>query len=143
MRHEMKKRGVINPIAPANIERLEAFFENNELMMRNFVFPIDISEKQRERAAKELYMKYGIFADKETASAYAVIQEAGEDVFEDEGSFVLMANNHPSLSSEYCRHVIGEVPEMPENIKKAMKPVELHRPVIESAEDLRSILGEL
>lgn len=140
---ELKKRGGINPIAPANIERLEAFFENNELMMRNFVFPVDISEKQREKAAKELYMKYGIFADKETASAYAVIQEAGNEVFEDEGSFVLMANNHPSLSSEYCRHVIGETPEMPENIKKAMQPVELHRPVIESAEDLRSILGEL
>ena len=139
----LENRSDINPTAPANIERLEAFFENNELMMRNFVYPVDISEKQREKAAKELFMKYGVFADKETANAYAVILESGEEVMEDEGSFVLMANNHPSLSSEYCRHVIGEVPEMPENIKKAMKPVELHRPVIESAEDLRSILGEL
>ena len=140
---ELKKRGDINPTAPANIERLESFFENNELMMRNFVYPADISEKQREKAAKELYMKYGVFADKETANAYAVTLEAGEEIMEDEGSFVLMANNHPSLSSEYCRHVTGETPEMPENIRQSMKPVELNRPLIKTAEELKRIIQSL
>jgi len=139
----LEKRGDIDPTAPANIERLESFFGNNELMMRHFVYPVDVSEKQREKAAKELYMKYGVFADKETASAYAVIQEAGGEVLEDEGSFVLMASNHPSLSSEYCRHVIGETPEMPENIKQAMRPVELNRSVVKTAEDLKSIISSL
>jgi len=126
---ELKKRGEVNPIQPANLERLESFFGNNGIMLRSFVHPTEVSEKSREMAAKELFMKYGVFADQGTASAYASIKENpyaeyGED---SDGAFVIMAQNHPSLSSEYCRHVIGEVPEMPDYIKQSLKPVNLEK----------------
>lgn len=140
---DINKRSEANPVLPANLERLESFFSSNELMMRNFVFPVDISERQREKAAKELFMKYGVFADAETAKAYAVIKEKSSEVFEDEGSVVLMAYNHPSLSTDYCRHVIGEAPEMPENIRAALKPVEIKRPLVESSEQLKDIIKNL
>ena len=65
---ELEKRGETNPAIPANLERLESFFGKNEMMMRNFIYPCDVSEAQRDAAAKELYMKYGIFADKDTAA---------------------------------------------------------------------------
>lgn len=126
-----------------NLERLVSFFDKNELMMRNFVFPSAISEKQREKAAKELYMKYGLFADKETASAYAVVKENGQELFDEDGSIVLMGYNHPALSADYCRHVTGETPEMPENIKAGLVPVELGRPIISSIEELKKIVERL
>jgi threonine synthase len=139
----MKARGEANPAIPANLERLESFFGKNEMMMRHFIYPTDVSEAQRDAAAKELYMKYGIFADKETASAYAVIKENSSDVYDEDGAFILCAYNHPSLSSDYCRHVIGEAPEMPEEIKKSFVPVELGRPVIKAADELKKIAGSL
>lgn len=137
----MDEREESTPINPANLERLESFFEQNKLMMRNFVYPVNVSEKQREIAAKELYMKYGIYADKETARSYATIKERGDDVFSDEGSIVLMGLKHPSLSADYCRHVLGEAPQMPENIAESLKPVELDRPVIENSMQLKEILS--
>ncbi len=138
----INQRGNTDPINPANLERLENFFADNELMMRNFVFPGEVSERQREIAAKELFKKYGVFADPGTAKAYASALEH-KDIFEDEGSVVIMADNHPALSSDYCRHVIGEVPEMPENIKVTLRPVHLNRPVITSAEELKQLIKDM
>ena len=140
---DLKVRGETNPAVPANLERLESLFGKNEMMMRNFIYPCDVSEEQRDAAAKELYMKYGIFADKETASAYAVVKENCSDVFDEDGAFILTAYNHPSLSSDYCRHVIGEAPEMPDEIKASFVPVQLRRPVIASVEELKKIAGSL
>lgn len=140
---DLKVRGETNPAVPANLERLESFFGKNEMMMRNFIYPCDVSEEQRDAAAKELYMKYGIFADKETASAYAVVKENCSEVFDEDGAFILTAYNHPSLSSDYCRHVIGEAPEMPDEIKASFVPVQLRRPVIASVEELKKIAGSL
>ena len=136
---DLKARGESNPAIPANLERLESFFGKNEMMMRHFIFPCDVSEEQRDAAAKELYIKYGVFADKETASAYAVVKENSSEVYDEDGAFILCAYNHPSLSSDYCRHVIGEAPEMPEEIKAAFEPFELKRPAISSAAELKTI----
>lgn len=140
---DFTQRGNTNPVIPANLERLESFFGKNELMMRNFVFPVDISEKQREKAAKELFMNYGIFADKSTAAAYAVIKENEEMIRDDDMSFVLMAYNHPALSSEYCRHVTGETPETPDYIKDSLKPSSINKPLVSSAKELKEIIEAL
>lgn len=140
---DLPLRGTADPVNPANLERLENFFESNKLMMRSFVMPEPVAEKQREVAAKELYMKYGVFADRSTASAYAAVKEQCDEIFDEEGSIVLMANNHPSLDADYCRHVIGEVPQMPENIKQTLKPVHLNRPVIKTLDDLKQIVKTL
>ena len=137
---DLKTRGEANPAVPANLERLESFFGKNEMMMRNFIFPCDVSDAQRDAAAKELYMKYGVFVDKDTASAYAVVKENCSEVYDEDGAFILTAYNHPSLSSDYCRHVIGEAPEMPEEIKAGYVPFELNRPTISSAADLKKIV---
>lgn len=132
----------ISPIQPANIERLESFFDNNKLMMRNFVYPVNVSEKQRDAAAKELFTKYGVFADMETARSYATIKERGEEIFDDEGAIVLMANNHPCLSSDFCRHQLGEAPEMPADIAETLKSYALNKKVISSASELKAIIDE-
>lgn len=136
----MDKKGDVNPIKPANLERLESFFGKNELMIRSFIYPCDISEKKREKAAKELFINYGLFSDPGTASSYAVIKEKSSEVFDDDGAFVLVSQNHPALNSEYCRHVLGETPEMPENIAENLKPTILHREMIKSKEELQALI---
>ena len=59
---------------------------------------------------------------------------------DEDGAFILTAYNHPSLSSDYCRHVIGEAPEMPENIKASLVPFQLNRPLVSGADELRKII---
>ena len=130
------KRGEANPVAPANLERLESFFEDNALMMRHFVMPSVVTERDREKAAKELFIKYGVFADPGTASAYAAACGAHDS----DSAVVLVSQNHPSLSSDYCRHVTGEVPQMPEEVARCLKPVRLNRPVVTDAEALKTLI---
>jgi threonine synthase len=140
---DLKKRGSANPAIPANLERLEAFFQNNQLMMKNFVFPCDVSEKQRETAAKELFIKYGTFADEATARAYSVVRERAQEVYDEDGAVVLVAYNHPAWSSEYCRHVLGETPEIPENLKNCLKGTEINRPLAKDENDLKNIVEKI
>ena len=134
------ERGEVNPVIPANLERLDTFFEDNALMLRHFVYPATVSERSREKAAKELFMKYGIFADPGTASAYASIIEQIGGAGDADSAFVLVSQNHPSLSSDYCRHVTGEVPQMPENIANSLKPVRLERAVAKNAAELKAMI---
>lgn len=137
------QREEANPVSPANLERLESFFEQNKLMMRNFVFPVNIDEKKRDNAAKELYSKYGIFADKDTARAYASIKENGQEIFDSEGSVVLMALNHPALSLDYCNAVIGRKPLIPESLQKIMNSVEINRPLVKDLKEIKELIKNL
>ncbi len=138
---DIKERGGADPIFPANLERLEAFFGDNALMIRNFVFPTIVNERAREKAAKELFIKYGVFADPGTASAYAAIMEAGAQTGDFDGAYVLVSQNHPALSSSYCRHVVGETPQLPPDIIKTLKPVRLNRPVVATSDELRTLIA--
>lgn len=139
----INKRDKSNPIIPANLERLESFFEQNELMMRNFVYLSDISEEKIENAAKELFIKYHFFADKETASAYATILAKRDALDEEEDTVVLVSYNHPSLSADFCRKTIGEKPEVSESILAIQKETILNRPLITTKEELIEIIEKL
>ncbi len=141
---DFASRGNSNPAVPANLERLEDFFGSYKMMMRSFVFPANISVAQQEKATKELYMKYGIYADAQTSRAYAAIKERSEDIVNDgESAVVLTALSHPSLSSDYCQHVLGEIPVMPEKIKKTKHPVHLDKRIINSVQELKDVISSL
>lgn len=140
---EFNNRGGVTPVMPANLERVESFFDNNQLMMRNFVFPTPVSDEEREAAAKELFIKYGVFADQGTSAAYAAVKQNWDSIFDEDGAVVLVSQNHPSLSSDYCRHVLGEAPEMPDNVKEVLRPVELSKPVISTVDELKALIKAL
>ena len=140
---DMNKRGNSNPAVPANLERLEDFFSSYKMMMRSFVYPVQIDKETQEKASKELYIKYGLFADEKTSKAYAALKERRDVLSEDESCVVLTALDHPSLSSDYCRHVVGEEPLMPDNIKKAQLHVKTSKKVITSASELKEIIKSL
>jgi threonine synthase len=136
----LNERLPADPTDPSNTERLEDVFSANKLMMRNFVYPEKITEEGIESAAKELFMKYHVFADRHTARAYAAAKQKESMVKEDSGTVVIIARDHPSLSADYIKHTLGEMPEMPEKIISAIRPVSLGRPTIKTDQELRNII---
>lgn len=139
----MEKRSKTDPSDPSNLERLEDIFSANSLMIRNFVYPSAVTNEEVDQAAKELFIKYGVFADRHTGRAYAALKNRSEEIFEDEGTAVLIARDDPALSQSYCRHTIGEVPEQSEMIKEALKPTILDRPCVTTAEEIKNVIREI
>ena len=139
----LAKRIAADPSEPSNIERLEDIFSANSLMMKHFLYPYAISDDDVNDAAKELFLKYKVYADRHTARAYAasVLHEkvnSGEPY-----ATVLVARDSPSLSEEFVRHTVGEVPEMRESVRNSLKAVDLSRECVSSPEELKRIIETL
>ncbi|MDE5899500.1 MAG: threonine synthase [Treponemataceae bacterium] len=137
----LKERLPADPSEPSNLERLEDVFTANRAMMRHFIYPTDIDGRMTADAAKELFCKYKLFADRPTAQAYAAGKIRRPE--EDEAATVLIMRDHPALSAEFVRHTVGELPAMPESIRDALAPMKLSRPCIQTAEELRAIIESL
>ena len=121
------RREPADPASPSNLERLEDVFHNNSLMLKNLVFPVQVTDGQVDAACRKLFMKYGIFADRLTSSAYAAAQNNRELTADDEGVVVLVVRDHPALNADYIKHTVGEMPLMPENIAALLTPTVLKR----------------
>lgn len=132
-----------SPILPANLERLEAFFGRNQMMMRHFIYPVEITETDVEHAAQELFTKYGLYVDERAARSYAAIRSRGEDVFDEGGAFVLISQKHAGLDSDFCRHVLGESPDIPEIVRNTIQCFDIKVPVINDFEKIRNLLLEI
>lgn len=140
---DISARSAVNPVIPANLERLEYFFGNHGMMLKNFVYPVAVSDQKSELAAKELYIKYGIYCDEQAARAYAAAKETASDILDDDGAVVLFSYSHPAIHSDFSRHAIGESPEIPEIMRYSLIPNEIGRPLANGAEDLRKIVEEV
>ena len=140
----LEKRFHADPADPSNIERLENIFKANSLLLRSFVFPATVSEEEKAASCRELYKKYGIYADRDTSASYAAFLKRKE-ILADDGAAVLVSRDSPSLDEAFVRHNIGEVPQVNEEIKKASSPSFINRNPIkkDDEEALISILNSL
>lgn len=141
----IEKRTSIDPADPSNIERLEQIFKANSLVLKSFVFPAKVSDKDADDACKELFKKYGIYADNETCRAYAASKIRSDITGGGDGVVVLVARNSPCLDSQFVAHNLGESPVMTDNVKYAFTPVSLDRPALnkDDIQGLESILNSL
>lgn len=127
----LEKRKPADPASPSSLERMEHIFRSHSLMLRTFVYPADVSDSLAEAACKELYVKYHLYADRDTSAAYAATLLRKDIVEEDEGAVVLIAKDAPSLSKDFLRHTLGEEPEEDKTVtERAFKPVATGRPAI-------------
>lgn len=138
----VEERSVSDPLKLFNLERLKDIFSANQLMMKHFVFPVEVSEPETDLAAKELFENYGIFADQHTARAFAAAKIHKNSSAEDYAT-VLISRDHPSYSADYVHSITGKTPEMPDNIRKAMTHTEVSRPRISNVEDVKAIIESL
>ena len=136
------RRNPSDPSEPSNLERLEEVFCANKAMMKHFIFPKPIDEADVNAAAKELYTKYKLYSDRHTARAYAA-SKTHISVDTGEAITVLVARDSPSLSENFVQHTIGELPEMPDSIKKSLKQSKLARPLVKTPEELKKLIEKI
>ncbi|MBQ9538435.1 MAG: threonine synthase, partial [Treponema sp.] len=130
----LDKRDPIDPSDPSNLERLENTFKLGSLMLRNFVYPAEVSKEAAGDACRDLFVKYKVFADHETSAAYQAARLRRETVENDDGTVVLIARDSPSLDEAFIKRNIGELPPKPESIMEAFTPTKVDRPVIASTD---------
>lgn len=136
-----EKRAAVDPSDPSNLERLESLFHNAAPMLKEFVFPANITAADKVAACKELFVKYGYFANESISSAYASVLKQ-QDLFDEGGAVVLFARRAPSRSAEFIKANIGESVERPQNVAAAFEPVVLDRPPV-AANDVDKIISIL
>lgn len=132
-----------NPSSPSNLERLEEVFSANTSLMHNLIYASKVTEQDVVNAAKELFMKYHIYADNDTASAYAAALKQKELIEQDDGTIVLIARDHPSLDKGFIRRCTGEEPLMPENVANSIRPTQTGKPTIKSIDEVIKIVEEV
>jgi len=139
----VKDRPPVNASDPSNLERLEDFFTDYSAMIRSFVYPAKVDEAATESAAKELYKKYDLISDQETAAAYGAVQKR-KDLIDGSGdAVVLIQRDHPAYSSGFVQKSLGERIEVPQTIQEVLKPFDLNRPLAKTKEELVKILEQI
>jgi len=136
-------RTAADPASPSSLERLEDFHRKNGLLLNNIVYPSEVNENQKTDACKELYSKYGIFADQLTSSVYAAAKGRKELMEDEEETIVLVQRDDPYYDKEFVFANNGHYPELKKNVESALNAVELKRPYIKSADELKDIIGRL
>ncbi len=138
----VNERESADPSEPSNLERLEEVFSTNELMMKHFIYPRKISKADIDSAAKQLFLKYKVLADRHTAGAYAAVLSRQASC-EDDSATVLIARDDPALSADFVRHTVGEVPETRDCVQQSLKPIKKALPSIKTLEELRAVISRI
>ncbi|MGP1459563.1 MAG: threonine synthase [Treponema sp.] len=131
-----------DPSSPSNLERLEEVFSANPLMMRHFVYPVDITEDAAISAAKELFVKYQVYADLPVVRAYASYKTYAAAHPYADAATILISRDHPSISADFLRRTVGETPPMPDRIRASLTPTRLNRPLIKTIAELKQMIEE-
>ena len=138
----LDKRPAADPSDPSNLERIENIFKANALMLRSFVFPAKVTAEETQKACRELFMKYHIYADSQTSAAYVAASLRKDLVDSEDGAVVLVARESPSLDEKFILQNIGEAPEREGQIVKAFEPVRLPKPAL-APDDIDSLISVL
>lgn len=139
----MKDRPRCNTSDPSNIERLAEVFSANSIMMRNFLFPAEIGDASIETAAKELFKKYGIYADRHTSRAYAAFKAQKGRFDEYVDAVVLIARDNPAFSADFIQQSIGETPNFSKPITRAESSQETKSVQVRSEADIRQAIANV
>lgn len=139
----LEQRQPADPGNPSNLERLEEIFNTHPAMLRGLVFPVPVSEEERTAACKELFMKYGILANKETSGSYAAAKKRTESFSSPDNTVVLVSRDHPAYSRDEIRHVCGEAPSVPDFLQELLIPITPQKTMDCTVDAVLSILQEL
>lgn len=146
----LSQREAVDPGSPSNLERLEEVFQAQPLVMRGLVFPQKVSPQEREEACRQLFQKYGIFANSETAGAYAAARKYTDNFTSDGSTVVLVSRDHPALAGavgggpggkEWIRQICGTAPEVPQELQWLLDPIMPQKRIGGRLEEVEEILS--
>ncbi len=139
----LKERGPADPAAPSNLERLEQVFELNPRMLRGLVYPMDVSSKLIPDLMLDVYRKYGIFVDSDTALAWGAITAAGDRIDYDEASVVLVSKDHPAFEAGTIKRACAQALKIPAFMEEFDRPVPGLKTIPVDVKQLRTVLGKM
>jgi len=116
-------RGPADPASPSNLERLEQVFAVNPVMLRGFVFPVEVSDDEVPELTRLAYNRYGALLDSHAARAYGAVVAAGSRAYADEGTVVLVSKDHPAFDATRIAAITGTSPDMPARFEGFDRPV--------------------
>ncbi|MDR0586981.1 MAG: hypothetical protein LBG26_07055, partial [Treponema sp.] len=101
---------------PSNLERLETFYREAPIVMRNMVFPESIDDRTTLQTMKKVRERHGLFLDPQSAVAFAAAEKiaAGRDFY---GNIVVFATEHPARYAETIYKATGERIAIPDRLK--------------------------
>jgi threonine synthase len=125
---------VLDITRPSNLERLQSFYDEAPLVMKNMVFPKSIDDETTLASIKDVWEKHRLFLAPQSAVAFAAAEQtsAEKDFY---GHIVVFATAHPALYAETIRKATGETIAVPQTITASDNEAE---PVARINSDLES-----
>jgi threonine synthase len=101
---------------PSNLERLETFYREAPVVMKNMVFPESIDDDTTLQTMKKARERYRLFLDPQGAVAFAAAEKTAKakDFY---GDIVVFATEHPARYAETVYRATGERIAIPERLK--------------------------
>jgi threonine synthase len=123
---------------PLNYERLASFYEEAPAVMRNMVYPAAINDDLTLRTMEQVYKKYGIYIDSNTAVAFASALEIDTEYkLSGHGHTVVLATGHPAREASLAEDAIGQNIKVPNSIlalQKKCDPIAIIQPQLDAVE---------
>jgi threonine synthase len=118
---------------PSNLERLETFYREAPVVMKNMVFPESIDDDTTLQTIKKVWERYGLFLDPQSAVAFAAAEKTSKDFY---GNIVVFATEHPARYAETVYKATGERIPIPDKLKALEQKTE---PVARIKNNLESV----
>jgi threonine synthase len=128
--------------SPENYTRLESFYREAPVVMRNMVFPDSIDDRATMEAMESAWKRYGMLLDPHGAVAFAAAQKYLEKQ-NPNGHVVVMATGHPAMFPGLAAGVTGEAPEEPGRFALLRKEVEVPVRIAPSLDTLETAVAAL
>ncbi|MDR1429434.1 MAG: threonine synthase [Spirochaetaceae bacterium] len=143
------KKPVVSTLSPAldvaspeNYTRLESFYREAPVVMRNMVFPDSVDDKSTMEAMEKAWKKYGLLLDPHGAVAFAAAQKYHASR-NPNGHVVVMATGHPAMFSDLVTQITGERPEQPERFALLQREIDAPVKIAPSLDTLETAVAAL
>jgi threonine synthase len=125
---------------PSNLERLETFYREAPVVMRNMVFPESIDDRTTLQTIKKVRERHGLFLDPQSAVAFAAAEKAAaeKDFY---GNIVVFATEHPARYAETIYKATGERIAIPDKLKAMEQKTEPVARIKNSLEGVESAIA--
>jgi threonine synthase len=125
---------------PSNLERLETFYREAPVVMKNMVFPESIDDETTLQTMKKARERYGLFLDPQGAVAFVAAEKAAakKDFY---GDVVVFATEHPARYAETVYRATGEHIAVPERLKALEQKTEPVARIQNSLEGLENAIA--
>jgi len=123
---------------PLNYERLASFYAEAPAIMRNIVYPASINDDLTMQTMEQVYKKYGIYIDSNTAVAFASAREIADEYnLNGQAHTVVLATGHPAREASLTGDAVGQSIDVPDSIlalKKRCDPIAIIQPQLDAVE---------